>query len=66
MHPDACVFNASGTGQLLANPPVAGPRLSPEKSTRMAVTMIGSNDLVVGEDHLLGSSCQPYNWQTGS
>ena len=24
-----------------------------------------SNDLAVGEDHILGQSCQRYNWQTG-
>ena len=23
---------------------------------------MGSNDLVVGEDHTLGASCQRYNW----
>ena len=26
---------------------------------------MGSNDLVVGEDHMLGPSCQRHNWQTG-
>ena len=26
---------------------------------------MGSNELVVGEDHMLGPSCQRYNWQTG-
>ena len=26
---------------------------------------MGSNDLVVGEDHMLGPSCQRSNWQTG-
>ena len=26
---------------------------------------MGSNDLVVGEDHMLGPSCQRYNWQMG-
>ena len=60
--PDAPVFHASGSGQ---NPHVADPWLSPGKSTRRAVTTIGSNDLVVGEDHMLGPSCQRYNWQTG-
>ena len=25
----------------------------------------GPNDLVVGEDHLLGLNCQRYYWQTG-
>ena len=25
----------------------------------------GNYDLVVGEDHMLGPSCQRYNWQTG-
>ena len=38
---------------------------SPGKSTRSTVTTMGSNDLVVGEDHMLGQSCQRYNWQTG-
>ena len=26
---------------------------------------MGSNDLVVGKDHMLGPSCRRYNWQTG-
>ena len=26
---------------------------------------MGSNDLVVGQDHMMGPSCQRYNWQTG-
>ena len=43
---------ASGTRQLLANPPVAGPRLSPSYLTRKAVSVMGSDDLVVGKDHL--------------
>ena len=51
--------------QLRTNPHVVGPWLSPGKSTRRAVTTMGSNDLVVGEDHMLGPSCQWYNWQTG-
>ena len=25
-----------------------------------------SNELVVGEDHMLGPSCLRYDWQTGS
>ena len=62
---DASVDHASGSGQLQANPHVAGPWLSPGKPTRRAVTTMGSNDLVVGEDHMLGPSCQRYNWQTG-
>ena len=57
--------DASGSGQLLANPHVTSPWLSPGKPTRRAVTMMGSNDLVVGEDHMFGPSCQLYNWQTG-
>ena len=61
LRPDASVVHASRTGQLQANPPVSDPG----KSTRMAVATIGSNDLVVGEDHLVGPSCQRYNWQTG-
>ena len=35
------------------------------KPTRRAVTTMGSNNLVVGEDHMLGPSCQRYNWHTG-
>ena len=61
----ASVVHASGSGQLQANPHVAGPWLSPGKPTRRAVATMGSNDLVVGEDHMLGPSCQRYNWQTG-
>ena len=63
--PDTPVVHASGSGQLRANPHVAGPWLSPGKSTRRAVTTMGSNDMVVGEDHMFGPSCQRYNWQTG-
>ena len=62
--PDASVVHASGSGQLQANPHVAGLWLSPGKPTRRAVSTMGSNDLVVGEDHILGPSCQRYNWQT--
>ena len=63
--PDACVVHASGSGQLQANPHVAGPWLSSGQPTRMAVTTMGSNDLVVGEDNMMGPSCQRYNWHTG-
>ena len=63
--PDASIVHASGSGQLQANPHVAGPWLSSGKPTRRAVTTMGSNDLVVGEDHMLGASCQRYNWHTG-
>ena len=35
------------------------------KPTRRAVTTMGSNNLVVGENHLSGLNCQLYNWQTG-
>ena len=52
----ASVVHASGSGQLQANPHVAGPWLSPGKPTRRAVTTMGSNDLVVGEVHMLGPS----------
>ena len=61
----ASVVHASGSGQLQANPHVAGPWHSPGKPTRWAVTTIGSNDMVVGEVHMLGQSCQRYNWHTG-
>ena len=40
-------------------------RLCNRKSIRKPVTTMGSNDLVVGEGHLLGPSCQRYNRQTG-
>ena len=63
--PDAYVVHASSTGQLQSNPHVAGLRLSPGKSTRKALTMMGSNDLVIDEDHIVGPSCQRYNWQAG-
>ena len=63
--PEASVVHASGSGLLQANPHMAGPWLSPGTSTRRAVTTMGSNDMVVGEDHMLGQSCQRYNWQTG-
>ena len=63
--PDAFVIHAYGSGQLRANPHVAGLWFSPEKSTRRVVTKMECNDLVVGEDHMLGPSCQRYNWQTG-
>ena len=61
----ASVYHASGSGQLQANPHVAGLWLSPGKPTRRAVTTMGSNYLVVGEVHMLGPSCQRYNWHTG-
>ena len=63
--PDASVVHASGSGQFQANPHVAGPWHSPGKPTRRAVTTMGCNDLVVGEDHMLGPSCQRYDWKTG-
>ena len=61
----ASVVHASGSGQLQANPHVAGLWLSPGKPTRRAVITMGSNDLVVAEVHMLGPSCQRYNWHTG-
>ena len=57
--------HASGSEQLQANPHLAGPWLSPGKPTGRAVTTMGSNDLVVGEDHMLGPSCHWHNWKTG-
>ena len=50
--PDTSVVHAFGTVQLHANPPVVGPRLSPGKTTRRAVTAMASNHLVVDEDHV--------------
>ena len=63
--PDAFVVHASGPGQLQTSPPVADLRLSAGKPTRRMVTTMECNDLVVGEDHLQGPSCQLYNWQSG-
>ena len=40
----------SGTWQLLADPPMARPRISPGRPTR---TTIGRKYIVAGEDHLL-------------
>ena len=60
---DASVVNASGTCQVQANITVAGQRLSPGNSTRWAVTTMGSDDLVVGEDHIVGPSRQRRDWQ---
>ena len=65
MCPSRLTVHASGSGQLQANPHVAGPWLSPGKPTRRAVTTMGSNDLVVGDFHVLGPSCQRYNWHAG-
>ena len=62
--PDAFAVHDSGIGQLQANSPVAGPWLSPRKSTPRVVTAIGSDYLVIREDHMLGQRCQGYNWQT--
>ena len=62
--PGASVVHASGTGQLPANPPVASLRFNCGRPTKMAVTTMGSSDLVVGEDHLLGPNCLCYSWQT--
>ena len=44
--------HTSGTGQLQENSTVVGSRLSSGKPTQRAVSTIGSNDLVVDEDHL--------------
>ena len=63
--PAASVVHASGSGQLHANPHVVGPWLSSGRPTRRAVPTIWSNDLVVGEDHMMGPGFQRYNWQTG-
>ena len=61
----ASIVYASGSGQLQANPHVAVPWLSPGKPTRRAVTTMGSKDMVVGVVHMLGPSCQRYNWHKG-
>ena len=50
--------------QLQANPHVAGLWLCSRKPTRRAVSTMGSNDLVVGKDHMLGPGRRrmPTNW----
>ena len=58
---DASVVQASVSEQLQANPHVVGPWLSHGKPTRRAVIRVESQDLVVGEDHMLGQSCQRHN-----
>ena len=65
LRPNASIVHASGSGQLQANPHVVGLWLSPGKPTRRAVTTMASNDLVVGEDHMLGPSYQRYDWLAG-
>ena len=37
----------------------------PWEAHQRAVATMGSNDLVVDKDHMLGPSYQRYNWQTG-
>ena len=41
-------------------PPLSTP-LAPDNCRHINM---GSNDMVVGEDHMLGPSYQRYNWQT--
>ena len=53
-HHDASIVHASGSGKLQANAHVASPWLSPGMPTRRAVTTIGSNYMVAGEDHMFG------------
>ena len=62
---DASVVQTIGSGRLQANLHVEGPWLSAGKPNRSAITTMGSNDTVVGEDHMFGPSCQRHNWQTG-
>ena len=63
--PDASVAHASGSRQLPASTPVAVQKHSSGMSTRRAVATLGSNDLVVGEDHMVWPSCLLCNWHTG-
>ena len=52
--------------QTIAGKSISGrSEVCPAKTTQRTVTTMGSNDMVVGEDHLLGSSCQRYYLQTG-
>ena len=48
-------------GPMSDNPPVAGLRLSHWKPIQTAASTIVSNELVVGENFLLGPSCQWYS-----
>ena len=59
--PDASIAHASDTGQLPANPPVAGPRHFPGKCIWWAVTIMS----LIGEDHIVEPGYQRYDWQTG-
>ena len=61
LSPDASIVHASDSGQLQANPHVAGPWLSPGKPTRRTVTTMWSNDLVAGEDHMFGPIASSIN-----
>ena len=56
-NPDASDDHASGAGQVQANPPVAVQWLSPGKSTGRVVTTMRFNDMVAGEENLVGTSC---------
>ena len=44
----------SGIGKLQANPPVTDQRISAGNPTRRRITMMGSNDLAIGKNYLLG------------
>ena len=59
--PDASDVHASGTGHLQSNILVVGPMFSPGKPIRRTATEMLSKDVVVGEDHLLGPSCNRYD-----
>ena len=49
---------SSATRKLQASSHEVGLKLSPVIPTGSTLNEKGSNDLVVGEDHLLGLSCQ--------
>ena len=51
----------SCTEQQQTYPPVAGPWHCPGKPTWQVVNTMGSNNIVVGEDHLLEPSSQQNN-----
>ena len=51
--PNASAVHASGTEQLKSIPRVAGSGLYSGKSIRRTVTGMRSNDVVVGEDHVV-------------
>ena len=56
--PIASAVHDSGTEQLKSNPRETDPGLYHGKSNRRTVTRMRTNDVVVGEDHVVGPGFQ--------